>query len=91
LIYSLPVTSYNIPNSHSEQLDFVNIDSLRQAETIGLLTAIFDVQLPVKSYSIYSSPMGLRYLENIGIAAGMLLLSCLQIEIYVFPDWWPLS
>jgi len=29
--------------------------------------------------------------ENIGIAVRMLLLSCLQVKIYVFPEWRPPS
>jgi len=59
--------------------------------TSGFYAAILDFQQPVRSHSISSSPIGLLDHENIGIAVRMLLLSCLQIEIYVFQDLMPPS
>jgi len=59
--------------------------------TSGMQAAILDVQLPVRSRSISSSLIGLLNPENIGSAVRILLLSCLQVDIYVFPDWRPPS
>jgi len=59
--------------------------------TSGLLAAILNFQLPDRSHSISSNPIGLLDPENIGIAVRIVLLSCLQVEIDVFPDWRPPS
>jgi len=59
--------------------------------TSGLVAAILDFKLPVGSHSISRSLVGLLDPENIGIAIKIVLVSCLQVEIYVFPDWRPLS
>jgi len=56
-----------------------------------LKNAIWDFTLLVTSHSIASSHIGFLDPENIGIAIGILLLSCLQVEKYVFPDWRPPS
>jgi len=48
---------------------------------------ILDFQLPVRLLSISSSPIGLLYPKNIGICVRLSLLSCLQVEIDLFPDW----
>jgi len=55
------------------------------------LQAILDFQLPVRSHSTSSNHIGLFYPENIGIADRIMLLSCLQVEIHVFPDRRPPS
>ena len=49
--------------------------------TSGSLAAIMDLSLPVKLYSTILSPFGLPYYENMGLAAGISLPSCLHAEI----------
>jgi len=45
--------------------------------------------LPVTSYSITIITVEYLAPKNMGVAVGISLLSCLQVEIYVFPDWRP--
>ena len=47
--------------------------------------------LPVQSHSILMSPIGKLDPENIGIAAGISLISCLEAEIHAFEVWRPPS
>ena len=46
-----------------------------------------DFPLPVSSYSILVTSIGLIDLKNVGLAIGISLISCLQAEIYVLPVW----
>ena len=46
---------------------------------------ILDFILPVRSYNITDSPIGLLDLENIVITVRISFLSCLQAEIEVYP------
>jgi len=45
-----------------------------------LATAILDLSLPVRSDSIVGITVGLLDAENIGLAVGIALLSCVQLE-----------
>jgi len=56
-----------------------------------LEAAILDLWLPVTSDSIPNSTVRFLAPENMGVAVGMSLLLCLQVEINVFPDWRPPS
>ena len=47
--------------------------------------------LPVWSHSILMSPIGKLDPENIGIAVGISLISCLEAEIHTFEVWRPPS
>ena len=47
--------------------------------------------LPVRSHSILMSPNGKLDPENIGIAVGISLITCLGAEIYAFDVWRPPS
>ena len=47
--------------------------------------------LPVQSQSILMSPIGKQNPENIGIAVGISLISCLETEIHAFEIWRPPS
>jgi len=51
---------------------------------------IFDFSLTLTNGSIRISPVVLLDIKNIGIAVGIVLLACVQTEIYVisylFPD-----
>ena len=47
--------------------------------------------LPVQSHSIIMSPIGKLDPENIGIAVGISLISCLEAEIHAFEVWRPPS
>ena len=47
--------------------------------------------LPVQSHSIFMSPIGKLDLENIGIAVGITLLSCVGTEIHAYEVWRPPS
>ena len=46
-----------------------------------LMAAIFDLQVTLTSESIYNSPTVLVDPENVGVAAGIALLSHVQAEI----------
>jgi len=48
--------------------------------TSDLAAAILDLSLPVKQDSIVGITVGLPYPENIGLAAGIKLLLCVQLE-----------
>jgi len=48
--------------------------------TSGLAAAIFHLSLPVRSDSIVGITVGLLDPENIGLAVGIALLSCVQLE-----------
>ena len=50
-----------------------------------------DFSLPVWSHSTFMSPNGEIDPENIGIAVGILLISCLEAEIHAFEVWRPPS
>jgi len=72
--------------------NFVAIMSTsRDIRMSRLEAAILDFWLPVTSDIIPNSTVGYLAPKNIRVAVGILLLSCLQVEIYVFPDWRPLS
>ena len=45
------------------------------------MAAIFDFQVTPTSDCMYSSPTVLVDLNNVGVAAGISLLSCIQAEI----------
>ena len=47
-----------------------------------LMAAIFGLQVPVTSESIHTGPTVLMDSDNVGVAAGISLLSCIQAEIY---------
>jgi len=49
--------------------------------TSGLVAAILDLSLPVRSDSIVCITIVLLDPENIGLAVGITLLSCVQGEI----------
>jgi len=49
--------------------------------TSGLAAAILDVSLPVSSDSIVGITVGLLDPENIGLAVGIALILCVQVEI----------
>jgi len=46
----------------------------------GLAAAVLDLSLPVRSDSIAGIAVGLLDPENIGLAVGIALLSCVQLE-----------
>jgi len=46
--------------------------------------AICDVQLTLTSHNNRTTPVVLSDPENVGLAVGISLLSCVQVEIYVF-------
>ena len=48
-----------------------------------LMTAIFDLLVIPTSEIIYISPSVLLNTENVGVAVGISLLSCIQAEIFV--------
>jgi len=48
--------------------------------TSGLAVAILDLSLPVRSDSMVGFTVGLLDPENIGLAVGIALLSCVQLE-----------
>jgi len=48
--------------------------------TSGLAAAILDLTLPVRSDSIVGITVGLLDPENIGLAVGIALLLCMQLE-----------
>jgi len=48
--------------------------------TSGLAAAILDSSLPVRLDSIVDITVGLLNPENIGLAVGIALLSCVQLE-----------
>jgi len=50
-------------------------------KTSGLASAILDLSLPVRSDSIVGITVGLLDYENIGLAVGIALLTCVQVEI----------
>jgi len=54
--------------------------------TSGLAAAILDLSLPDRSDSTVCTTVGLLDPENIGLAVGNALLSCVQVEIRVLPD-----
>jgi len=98
----LAVTSDSIPNSAVGSLAPEN---MRVAVGISLLSylqveinvifrfvaAILDFCLPVTSDGIPNSTVGFLAPENIGVVVGISLLSCLQVEINVFPERRPPS
>ena len=47
-----------------------------------LMAAIFDLPVTPTSKSIYDSSTVLLDPENVGVAAGISVLSCIQAEIY---------
>ena len=47
-----------------------------------LMVAIFDLLVTPTSKSIYSNSTVLLDPENVGVAAGISLLSCIQTELY---------
>jgi len=47
----------------------------------GLMADILDLSLPVRSDSIVGITVRLLDPENIGLAVGIALLSCVQVEI----------
>jgi len=49
-----------------------------------LTAAILDLSLPVRSGSIVGITVGLLDPENIGLAVGIALLLCVQVEIYEY-------
>jgi len=53
--------------------------------TSGLAATILDLSLPVRSDSIVGISVGLLEPENIGLAVGIALLSCVQVDIWVLP------
>jgi len=55
------------------------------------VAAILDFCLPVTSDGIPNITVGFLAHENIGLVDGISLLSCLQVEINVFPDRGPPS
>jgi len=48
--------------------------------TFGLAAAILDLSLPVSSNSILGITVGFLDPENIGLAVGIALLLCVQLE-----------
>jgi len=48
--------------------------------TSGLAAAILDLSLPVRSVGIVGITVGLQDPENIGLAIGIALLLCVQVE-----------
>jgi len=48
--------------------------------TFGLAAAILDLSLPVRSDSIIGITVGLLDSENTGLAVGIALLLCVQLE-----------
>ena len=53
--------------------------------------AILDYPLPVRLYSIRTSPIGMLDPKNIGVAVGISLIYCLEAEIHAFDVWRPPS
>ena len=49
----------------------------------GLAAAILDFRLPVTSDGVCNSAIVFLDPENMGVAVGIILLSCLQAEIYL--------
>jgi len=52
----------------------------RDLSNSGLAAAIFNLSLSVRSDSIVGITVGLLDPENIGLAVGIALLSCVQLE-----------
>jgi len=48
--------------------------------TSGLAATILDLSLPVTLDSIVGSTVGLLDTENVGLAVGIALLSCVQLQ-----------
>ena len=55
---------------------------LKMAALTG--SAVFDLRLTPPSESVHTSPAVLVNLENVGVAFGIPLLSCVQAELNVF-------
>jgi len=49
--------------------------------TSGLAAAILDLSLPVRSDSVVGITVGLLDLESTGLAVGIALLLCVQLEV----------
>jgi len=54
--------------------------------SFGLVAAMLDLSLPVKSDSIVDITVGLLEPQNIGLAVVIALLSCVQVEICALPE-----
>ena len=52
------------------------------------MAAIFDLPLTPMSEIVHTSSTVLVNLENVGVAFGISLLSCVQAEINVFQVYW---
>ena len=81
------------PRKHTQsRWNFVDILSGMEKHAFEVLRPpswIFT--LPVWSHSTLMSPNGELDSENIGIAVGISLISCLEVEIYAFEVWRPPS
>ena len=95
LCFPLPVWSYIIPTSSSGMLDLKNVGIAVGIPFISCLRAqrhVIKVErspswifpLPVRSHSHVMSPNGKLDPENIGIAVGISLISCLEAKIDAF-------
>ena len=94
-IFAFPVRSHSILMSPDGKLDPENIGIAVGISLISCLEAeihAFEVwrppswifAFPVPSHSILMSPNGKLDPENIGIAVGFSLISCLEAEIHAF-------
>ena len=95
MCFPLPVWLHIIPTSSSGMLDLKNLGIAVGIPLISYLRAqrhAIEVEkspssifpLPVQSHSIFTSPNGMLDPENIGIAVGILLISCLGVETHAF-------
>ena len=95
MCFPLPVWSHIIPTSSSGMLDLKNVGMAVGIPFTSCLRAqrhAIEVEkspssifpLPVWSHNILTSPNGMLDPENIGVAVGTLLISCLGAETHAF-------
>jgi hypothetical protein len=59
--------------------------------TSGLAAAILNFPLPVSRWILHNNVMKFPDPDNVGLAVGISLLSCIEADIYVHSVWQPPS